>query len=181
MANAHRALGGLAQSMKALEEALEHYEQCLALREAIDDYPGTAEVLSLLGRLSEEMGNYRRASDYLGRALTLQERLGDQAGVKTTQAEIANLAKYQYPRLVACRPYCSWFGGVQVRASQGRRGRDTGSYLDRGERREVRAWASRNASNRGDRLRSRGERTGGGGTQGDEITDLDEDHSSGSG
>ena len=33
-------------------------------------------------------------------------------------------------------------GGVQVRASQGRRGRDTGSYLDRGERREVRAWAS---------------------------------------
>jgi hypothetical protein len=29
--------------------------------------------------------------------------------------------------------------GVQVRASQGRRGRDTGSYLDRGERSEVRA------------------------------------------
>ena len=97
MANAHRALGGLAQSMKNLEEALEHYEQCLALREAIDDYPGTAEVLSLLGRLSEELGDYRQASDYLGRALALQERLGDQAGVKTTQAEIANLAKYQYP------------------------------------------------------------------------------------
>ena len=45
MANAHRALGGLAQSMKNPEEALEHYEQCLALREAIDDYPGTAEAL----------------------------------------------------------------------------------------------------------------------------------------
>src|SRR6476469_1277981 len=49
--------------------------------------------------------------------------------------------------LVACRPYCSWSRDVQVRASQGRRGRDTGSYLDRGERREVRAWASRNTSN----------------------------------
>jgi hypothetical protein len=36
------------------------------------------------------------------------------------------------------------FGDVQVRASQGRRGRDTGSYPDRGERREVRAWAPRN-------------------------------------
>ncbi len=45
-------------------------------------------------------------------------------------------------------------GGVQVRAcrrrkatrcvdTQGRRGRDTGSYVDRGERREVRAWAAR--------------------------------------
>ena len=34
-------------------------------------------------------------------------------------------------------------GVVQVRASQGRRGRDTGSYADRGERREVRAWAVR--------------------------------------
>jgi hypothetical protein len=34
-------------------------------------------------------------------------------------------------------------GVVQVRASQGRRGRDTGSYIDRGERREVRAWAAR--------------------------------------
>ena len=58
---------------------------------------------------------------------------------------------HELGNLVACRPYYSWFGGVQVRASQGRRGRDTGSYLDRGER-EVRAWASRNASNRGDRL-----------------------------
>ena len=34
-------------------------------------------------------------------------------------------------------------GDVQVRASQGRRGRDTGSYRDRGERREVRARAPR--------------------------------------
>jgi hypothetical protein len=46
------------------------------------------------------------------------------------------------------------FGVVQVRAcrrkatrsvdTQGRRGRHTGSYADRGERREVRAWAARN-------------------------------------
>ena len=36
------------------------------------------------------------------------------------------------------------FGVVQVRASQGRRGRHTGSYADRGERREVRDWAARN-------------------------------------
>ena len=28
--------------------------------------------------------------------------------------------------------------------TQGRRGRHTGSYIDRGERREVRAWATRN-------------------------------------
>src|SRR6476620_8022515 len=36
-------------------------------------------------------------------------------------------------------------GDVQVCASQGRRGRNTGSYVDRGERREVRAWAPRSA------------------------------------
>jgi hypothetical protein len=43
-------------------------------------------------------------------------------------------------------------GVVQVRASQGRRGRDTGPYVDRGERREVRAWAARTVK----RLRLRG-------------------------
>jgi hypothetical protein len=53
-------------------------------------------------------------------------------------------------RLVPCRLYDVRFGGVQVRASQGRRGRDTGSYLDRGERSEVRAWASRKPRDRGD-------------------------------
>jgi hypothetical protein len=40
-------------------------------------------------------------------------------------------------------------GVVQVRASQGRRGRDTGSYVDRGERREVRAWAARSVKRLG--------------------------------
>ena len=40
-------------------------------------------------------------------------------------------------------------GVVQVRGSQGRRGRDTGSYVDRGERREVRAWAARTVRNLG--------------------------------
>jgi hypothetical protein len=37
-------------------------------------------------------------------------------------------------------------GVVQVRASQGRRGRDTGSYVDREERSEVRAWAARSVN-----------------------------------
>ena len=35
---------------------------------------------------------------------------------------------------VSCYSSCLTVGGVQVRASQGRRGRDTGSYLNRGER-----------------------------------------------
>jgi hypothetical protein len=58
-------------------------------------------------------------------------------------------------------------GVVQVRAcrrkatrgvdTQGRRGRDTGSYVDRGERREVRAWAARSIK----RLRLRDTRHGG--------------------
>jgi hypothetical protein len=56
-------------------------------------------------------------------------------------------------------------GVVQVRAcrrkatrgvdTQGRRGRDTGSYVDRGERREVRAWAARSVK----RLRLRDTRS----------------------
>jgi hypothetical protein len=46
-------------------------------------------------------------------------------------------------------------GVVQVRASQGRRGRNTGSYVDRGARREVRAWAARTVK----RLGLRGTRT----------------------
>ena len=46
-------------------------------------------------------------------------------------------------RPVSCLLSSFAVGVVQVRASQGRRGRDTGSYADRGERREVRAWAAR--------------------------------------
>ena len=45
--------------------------------------------------------------------------------------------------LVSCLLSSFAVGVVQVRGSQGRRGRDTGSYVDRGERREVRAWAAR--------------------------------------
>ena len=46
-------------------------------------------------------------------------------------------------RLVSWNLSSFALGVVQVRASQGRRGRDTGSYVDRGERGEVRAWAVR--------------------------------------
>ena len=46
--------------------------------------------------------------------------------------------------IVSCLLGSFTFGVVRVRASQGRRGRHTGSYVDRGERREVRAWAARN-------------------------------------
>ena len=60
-------------------------------------------------------------------------------------------SRWSRPRkfLSTCRTLVSYLlgsfavGVVQVRASQGRRGRDTGSYVDRGERREVRAWAAR--------------------------------------
>jgi hypothetical protein len=50
---------------------------------------------------------------------------------------------------VSWNPGSFAFGVVQVRASQGRRGRDTGSYVDRGERREVRAWAALNVKRPG--------------------------------
>ena len=51
--------------------------------------------------------------------------------------------------LVPWNPSSFALGVVQVRASQGRRGRDTGSYVDRGERREVRAWAARSVKRLG--------------------------------
>jgi hypothetical protein len=56
--------------------------------------------------------------------------------------------------LVSCLLSSFAVGVVQVRAAQGRRGRDTGSYVDRGERREVRAWAARTVK------RLRGDDTG---------------------
>ena len=65
----------------------------------------------------------------------------------------AHLTALSWPGiLVPCLLSSFTFGVVQVRASQGRRGRDTGSYVDRGERREVRARAARNVK----RLRRRG-------------------------
>src|SRR5205823_15053624 len=49
---------------------------------------------------------------------------------------------------VSCLLGCFALGVVQVRASQGRRGRDVGPYRDWGERCEVRAWAARNVKSR---------------------------------
>jgi pimeloyl-ACP methyl ester carboxylesterase len=61
--------------------------------------------------------------------------------------------------LVSWNPSSFALGVVQVRAcrrkatrgvdTQGRRRRDTGSYVDRGERREVRAWAARSVKRLG--------------------------------
>ena len=70
-----------------------------------------------------------------------------------------NRIRQAYMQLVPCRPSSVAFGVVQVRASQGRRGRDTGSYRDRGERREVRAWAARNVTRLGRHDTSTGPRS----------------------
>src|SRR6476646_5065588 len=51
--------------------------------------------------------------------------------------------RYRRVMPVSCLLSSFAVGVVQVRPSQGRRGRNTGSYVDRGERREVRAWATR--------------------------------------
>jgi adenylylsulfate kinase len=54
---------------------------------------------------------------------------GFEIGLRNLQPMVANY-------LVPWNPSSFALGVVQVRASQGRRGRDTGSYVDRGERRE---------------------------------------------
>jgi hypothetical protein len=97
LANAHRALGGLARLMGEPAEAVEHYERCLALREAIDDYSGAADVLHLLGSVAEEAGDNSAAFDYHERALAFHERLGNRAGVESAKAELSRLAREQHP------------------------------------------------------------------------------------
>jgi hypothetical protein len=73
---------------------------------------------------------------------------------KNDPAGTLERARAMTPPLVSWNLSSFALGVVQVRASQGRRGRDTGSYLDRGERREVRAWAARSVK----RLRFHGTR-----------------------
>ena len=97
MANAHRALGGLAQLMADPTEALGHYERCLALREALDDYPGAADVLHLLGLVAEDVGDYSAAFSYHERALAFHERLGNRAGVQAAKEQLTRLAREQHP------------------------------------------------------------------------------------
>jgi hypothetical protein len=70
----------------------------------------------------------------------------------TASLVVAKSTPERQPNLVSCLLSSFTFGVVQVRAcrrkatrgvdTQGRRGRHTGSYANRGERREVRAWAA---------------------------------------
>src|SRR5215218_6990772 len=84
--------------------------------------------------------------------------------VCTASVERASRARNRWSRedhLARWKGSSLALGVVQVRASQGRRRRDTGSYPDRGERREVRAWAARSVK-----------RFGFHGTRAHEIVDL---------
>ena len=99
-----------------------------------------------LRRRAQEPASTRERHPRLGRQLERQPatvRLDQDRRPDLRTTALISSTDSRRRTLVPWKGSSLALGDVQVCASQGRRGRDTGSYLGRGERREVRAWAPR--------------------------------------
>ncbi len=71
-------------------QAMQQFEDSLALFRLLDDPFGTAASLSMLGRVALDRGDSARAMAYCGEALTLFRELGDGANVGSTLNALGN-------------------------------------------------------------------------------------------
>jgi DNA-binding CsgD family transcriptional regulator len=77
-----------------LQAACPFHEQALTIFEALDDRPGIAETLDLLGLATMHSGDTRRGADYYERAIRLYRELDDRRGLSTSLAMLAPLGTF---------------------------------------------------------------------------------------
>ncbi|MEM9215342.1 MAG: tetratricopeptide repeat protein [Cyanobacteria bacterium P01_F01_bin.150] len=94
------------------QEALELFEQSLAIRQAIDDRRGEAESLNRIGLVYDNLSQYQEALDYYERALAIHNELVDRSNEAVSLNNIggiySSLGQYHealsyYERSVAIR------------------------------------------------------------------------------
>jgi tetratricopeptide (TPR) repeat protein len=91
------ALAGINQRLNRFEEAEAQYAHVQAQRTARHgaDHPGVAEALAGLGTLAFERGALSRADAFLGRAVAIQQRHHDAAGLARSLYTYGALARNQ--------------------------------------------------------------------------------------
>jgi len=87
-ANSLRHLGIVAEHQGRYEEAVEHFERSLKIRDELGDPAGTAAVLTAIGIAFEAMGRFEEAVTSHRRALDLRREAGDRHGEATTMLNL---------------------------------------------------------------------------------------------
>jgi non-specific serine/threonine protein kinase len=93
-----RALSGagiLAAEQADYEWATARLEESLALRRALGDTRGGAEVLNTLGTIARDQGDYVHATELLGESLEILQAVGDSQSVAATLSSLGEVARYR--------------------------------------------------------------------------------------
>ena len=85
------SLGILAQARGDYDEAADHYQRALDIRERLGDQAGMADSYHQLGTLAQNRGDYDEAARQYQRSLDFSQRLGNQADTAITFSQLGNL------------------------------------------------------------------------------------------
>jgi non-specific serine/threonine protein kinase len=94
-AKALAGAGILAAEQADYPRATARLEESLALRRALGDTRGGAEVLNILGTIARDQDQYERATTLFGECLEILRALGDIPGVATSLSNLGEVARYR--------------------------------------------------------------------------------------
>lgn len=84
-------LGRLHETIGNLDNALEHYEQSLAIMKEIGDKSGEGTTLNNISTIYRAHGDYETALKYLQQSLHITKEIGDKSGEGTTLNNISQI------------------------------------------------------------------------------------------
>lgn len=87
-------IGGVYENLGQYQQALDYYQQALAIRRDIGDREGEGASLNSIGGGYSSLGQYQQALNYYQQALVIFQNLGHRAGEGTTLNNIGIV--YQY-------------------------------------------------------------------------------------
>jgi CHAT domain-containing protein/Tfp pilus assembly protein PilF len=98
-ANTLTGLGVISDNLGRYPQALEYYEDALALQRTIQDRRGVGQTLNNIGAVYDNLGQYEAALGFYQDALVIRQDIGDRAGVGQTLNNIGlvyrNLGQYE--------------------------------------------------------------------------------------
>lgn len=73
-------IGAIYRRLERYDEALDYYEQSLAIQQEMGDRPGEGNSLNNIGFLYDRLGQYETALDYYEQSLAIRQAIGDRQG-----------------------------------------------------------------------------------------------------
>ena len=81
----------LQDSLGNYEQALNHYQEALAIQQEIGDKSGEGITLNNISQIYDARGDYDTALDFLKKSLAIRQEIGDKKGEGTTLNNIAGI------------------------------------------------------------------------------------------